>query len=991
MKSIKMLLLASFMIMLTACGGSSSVDTSADAPKTIAINKIMTYSEDQTQPVPTIKDYADAGVKGVAADNLNDINARVSTLTKSDVDTVEKIQAILDDIVLTGDAPVITLEGANPYIIEVHSVYTDPGASATDTEDGTVSVSNDSATALDTATLGDQTVTYTATDLQDNTAQATRTVTVKDTTAPVIAITGNATINLLLNGTYAEPGVSCTDNYDATCTVVTGGATVDTTTPGNYIVTYGATDAAGNVATQVTRTVSVLLVQESRLLSAGDRHTVEIKADGTLWAYGYNNHGELGLGDTADRNTPIQVGSANNWVSVSTGGDSSEFRPHNDLNASGYTVAINSVGELWAWGDNTYGQLGDGTTGSHTTPNQVGADGDWVSVTAGDHHTIAIKSNGTLWAWGRNNHGQIGNGTTGANVLYPVQITAAGNGWVSVSAGGGDDTSSYAHSSGHSVAIKADGTLWAWGHNDYGQLGLGDTISRNVPEQVGGESDWSGVSVGDSHTLAIKASGTLWSWGWNRFGQLGIGGMRDTDVHSTPVQIGTAYKWVSVSVGGFHTLAIRDDNTLWSWGDNKYGQLGNVTTLSERLPNDYWPIQVGTESDWKSVNAGGFHTLATRSNNTLWVWGDNEYGQLGNGMITENKYVPIQESDDQNWSSVSGGGNHTVAIKNNNELWTWGYNYWGQHASGNRLHVTTTPIQVDSISSWLSLTTGFEYTAAIRDDYTLWTWGSNNYGQLGDGTREPYLAWLVQVGVDGDWASVASGGWHTVAIKTTGTLWTWGRNHFGQLGHGTISGHNSTPAQVGTDGDWSRAGSSDFHTVAIKISGTLWAWGANTYGQLGDGTTDSNSTPEQIGTDSWLSVSASDYHTVAIRADDTLWAWGWNTYGQLGDGLTANHSSPVQIGTDTWLDVSTGDYHTVAIKADGTLWAWGRNVDGQLGLGDTSDRHAPVQIGTASNWVSVSGGDGFSVAINSNYELWAWGDNDYGQVYEWAIEPQLRP
>ncbi|NBV21606.1 MAG: hypothetical protein EBS05_06750 [Proteobacteria bacterium] len=219
-------------------------------------------------------------------------------------------------------------------------------------------------------------------------------------------------------------------------------------------------------------------------------------------------------------------------------------------------------------------------------------------------------------------------------------------------------------------------------------------------------------------------------------------------------------------------------------------------------------------------------------------------------------------------------------------------------------------------------------------------------------------------------------------LSSTGaTLWAWGYNAFGQLGNGTTADQLS-PVQIGTDVHWQAAAAGSNHTVAVKSDGTLWAWGGNANGQLGDGTTTAHSSPVQIGTDTnWQAVAAGASYTVAVKSDGTLWAWGVNTFGQLGDGTTTERHSPVQIGSaTTWQKVTAGYAHTLGIRTDGTLWAWGNNPDGQLGDGTTTDRHSPVRVGTGTTWQSVSAGQSHTVATKSDGTLWTWGDDYYGQL-----------
>jgi len=343
------------------------------------------------------------------------------------------------------------------------------------------------------------------------------------------------------------------------------------------------------------------------MISAGGNHTIAIKADGSLWAWGDNSEGILGDGTSGVENrklTPTRISSDTNWVSISGGN---------------HTIAIKTDGSLWAWGYNEYGQLGDGTTTSRNTPTRIGTDTNWKSVSGGNH-TIAIKTDGSLWAWGYNSNGQLGDGTR-TNRNIPIRIGTDTN-WKSVSA-----------MFGHTLAIKTDGSLWAWGRNINGQLGDSTTTERTTPTRIGTDTDWVSVSSGGSHTIAIKVDGSLWAWGRNVDGQLGDGTRTD---RNTPTRIGTDTNWVSVSAGSSHTTAIKADGSLWAWGRNVDGQLGDSTTTEKTTPT-----RTGTDTDWASVSAGSSHTTAIKTDGSLWAWGYNIYGQLGNGA-SDGRLTPTQ-------------------------------------------------------------------------------------------------------------------------------------------------------------------------------------------------------------------------------------------------------------------------------------------------------------------------------------------------------------
>lgn len=692
------------------------------------------------------------------------------------------------------------------------------------------------------------------------------------------------------------------------------------------------------------------LPAQAQRLAAGPYHTLSIHADGTLWAWGLNNGDQLGLGSTVTyQETPQQVSTAATWQSVSTG--------------SFHSLAIRQDGSLWAWGSNSFGQLGTGTTPVQSGPQQVGTATTWRSVAAGYLHSLAVRQDGTLWAWGYNGQGELGISIPGGASLQtvPAQVGTATN-WASVVAG-----------NSCTLALKTDGTLWAWGANGNGQLGLGTTTQQAAPVQVGTATTWASVSAGAAHTLAVRTDGTLWAWGYNFNGQLGLGTTTD---QLAPVQVGTATTWTSVGAGRLHSLARRQDGTLWAWGDNRWGQLGTGATAYTQPT----PAQVGTATTWQSLAAGQSHSAALRQDGSLWAWGGNYYGQVGAGPGTP-QLLPAQITSAPTWRSVAAGFQGALGIRTDGSLWAWGANYAGQLGNG-----TTTdqdvPVPVSGGATWQSAATGGGASMAVRQDGTLWTWGDNGFNQLGTGPALTATSVPVQVGTATTWKSVSMGANHAVALRADGSLWAWGSNFYGQLGTGSTA-DQPTPVRIGTD-TWQSVCAGVFATLAIRTDGSLWAWGMNGNGQLGLGTSGNQLTPQRVGTASnWASLALGVFHTLALRTDGTLWSWGSNFYGELGNGNAnggASQLTPAQVGTaTTWVSVSTRAYASAAVRQDGSLWVWGMNDYGGLGLGTTARQVAPVRQGTAT-WQSVGLGTDFGAAIRPDGTLWTWGLNQYGQL-----------
>ena len=348
---------------------------------------------------------------------------------------------------------------------------------------------------------------------------------------------------------------------------------------------------------------------------------------------------------------------ASTWIHVATGGY--------------HTCGIREGNTLWCWGAAAHGQLGTGATADQEQPQQIGKPtAGWASVAAGYEHSCATRNDGSLWCWGLNYYGQIGIGAT-TNVARPQQVTnPAGTGWASVTAG-----------LFHTCGTASDGSLWCWGFNSGGQLGIGNTTSQDRPQQVTAPAatGWASVAAGNSHTCATRSDTTLWCWGANNHGQLGIGNITAQDL---PQQVTTpaAGGWVTVAGGGGHTCATRTDTTLWCWGFNSGGELGIGNTTDQNLPQQ---VTIPAATGWTGVVAGGATTCALRTH-ALRCWGLNAGGDLGIGNTTSQDLprrvlVPTPTG----WSRLALGISHTCAIHTGPTLWCWGDNQHGDLGIGN--------------------------------------------------------------------------------------------------------------------------------------------------------------------------------------------------------------------------------------------------------------------------------------------------------------------
>jgi len=382
-----------------------------------------------------------------------------------------------------------------------------------------------------------------------------------------------------------------------------------------------------------------------------------------------------------------------------------------------------------------------------------------------------------------------------------------------------NDENRYYHATGGFWLSRFDSNIFnyanlifAGGANSYGQLGDGTTISKSSPVSIiGGFTDWCRISVGSRQSIGLRQNGTLWSWG---NASLGDG---TTNIRSSPVSvIGGFTDWCQFDAACTHSVAVRTNGTLWGWGINSYGQLGDNSTTHRSSPVSV----IGGFTDWCQASAGVQHSLGIRTNGSLWAWGRNNNFQLGTGNNTV-RSSPV---------SVIGG-----------------------------------------FTDWCQVSAGFGNTFAIRTGGTLWAWGQGNYGQLGDGTATGKCSPVSVVGGFTDWCqvSVHSNGFHTHAIRTNGTLWAWGSASLGRIGVGDNSNRCSPTIVAGGFTDWCQVSAGAVHSIAVRQNGTAWAWGFNSSGRLMIGSSiGSTASPITIagGFTDWCQVEAGYLHSLGLRS-----------------------------------------------------------------------------------------------------------------------------
>ncbi len=774
--------------------------------------------------------------------------------------------------------------------------------------------------------------------------------------------------------------------------------------------TYGQLGAASSVASSVTPTaVSLPAGTDLVQVAAGQYDSYALTRAGGVLAWGRGSSGALGDGNTNDAAAPVPV-------QLPTGVVATKIAAGN-----GFALALTSDGKVYAWGDDSTGELGNGTlsnTGS-ATPVQVQfpASATVTDLSAGQDFAVALTSLGTVFAWGDNNTGQLGDGTTTMRTTpYPTNIP------------GGSAVSSVAAGADDAYAVTGGGSVLAWGAGTAGQLGNGGQTSSAAPVYV---TLPSGVSVrtvagGGGYALAVTTGGGLLAWGGGGNGDLGTGNAAN-QLTPAPVPFPTGVVISSATAGSGFSAAVTASGAEYAWGLNSYGQLGDGTSTTRLAPV---AVAVPNGVRVQSASAGGQHQLLltplpptvthvspavapTAGGTSVTLAGTGFSGattvRFGTAAATINSVSPTSitvtapsgaaGTVDIQVTTLAGTSPVTTVdrfswIGRSASIVGWGSDQWEQLGDSGTAQTVPAPVRAVTVASKVvpsSVALGQLAGYGISSTGAVYAWGDNSYGELGNGTTTS-SATPVKVALPAGVVvtAVTASDYDAYALTSTGQVYAWGYNQEGQLGNGTTTTSDS-PVLVhlpsGTKVAQVSAGSSQ--ALARTSTGKVLGWGYNADGELGNGTTDGADVPTAVHLPSGVTITqiaAGYYHSLALTSTGRVLAWGYNFFGGIGDGTTITRLSPVYVALPSGVtptQIAAGYLFSSIRTSTGAVYDWGYNNYGQVGVGTSTQIEATPVKAQLPSGVSISrivdlyyGVD----ALSSTGKGYAWGYNGYGDV-----------
>lgn len=737
---------------------------------------------------------------------------------------------------------------------------------------------------------------------------------------------------------------------------------------------------------------------DPKAVAVGSSHSCALHDDGTVSCWGSNEHGELGndlTRDHADSSELVRVLDITDAIEITA--------------SSRHTCAIHQSGLVSCWGANDFGQIASEQPDYSATPIQVDDITDAAAVTAGDTHTCALRQDSTISCWGNNENGQLGSGQTFQSSAAPVQV------W------GIADATAVTAGDSHACAIRQTGAISCWGANDSGQLGngrSGDITDSFIPVPVADITDATAIAAGSNHTCALHQSGSISCWGDNKNWQLASGSVVEASDVPTPV-LGISDA-TAIAAGKERTCALQP-TVISCWGEKDPIQITDEEDITgilllpplrqlstAGLPPDvidiaisinrtcallpaldafcwdsFYPIPPMLESsydvisgDAAAIAAGDDHVCILHHDGAISCSGTNEYGQLGNGKAGNNlsSSVPVKVSGVSDAKLIAAGDRFTCALQETGLVSCWGDNEHGQ-LGNDRGDFSPIPITVEGIRGAIDIATGSSHACAIHGNYDISCWGANNFAQLGIDQSQEYSATPVRVRDIDTALFLDAGENHTCTVHQDFTVACWGANDFGQLGNGQTGGVSTTLVYPDVASNPVGIAAGNRHTCVIiepePLTQTIpyrpiYCWGANDLDQLGRG--EDGSSELQVGLTTAL--SSKEFSTVVpVQQDTSICDCEPAPVADIGDAM----------------DISAGSNHTCALRVDRTVSCWGANELGQLGNGSTGifrseSSPMPQQTAGISDADRIAAGGDNSCALHLTGAVSCWGNNNEGQL-----------